>query len=136
MAKRKLAIAFFSTVSERDIADKRGIDIEDLREYRPEHALDLDEERIRQSIEPVLPAGSMPSVREMVEAVEPLVREVLDWDEDERAYMDALLDKGEVRADLLFPDMPDLARKWQNYPAIEWKAKNVRGMVEKGQRGR
>jgi len=93
-----------------------------LREYRPEHALDLDEREIRRRLEPVLPAGSMPSVREMVEAVEPLVREVLDWDEGERAYMDALLDRGEVRGDLLFPDMPDLAQRWQNHPAVIWKA--------------
>ncbi|RKX99906.1 hypothetical protein DRP77_12490 [Candidatus Poribacteria bacterium] len=31
-----------------------------LREYRPEHALDLDEGEIRRRLEPVLPTGSIP----------------------------------------------------------------------------
>lgn len=123
---RKVTIAFFSTVNEQDLARQRGIRRRDLRALTVDDVLVLDEQRVRTSLEPVLPADSMPPVTDMVQAVAPLVSEVLSWDERERSYMDALLDEGEVYGDLLFPDYPDLAERWQRHPAIQWKAQNVR----------
>ena len=123
---RKVSIAFFSTVNEQDLARQRGIRRRDLRALTVDDALALDERRVWASLEPVVPADSLPSVTEMVQAVAPLVREVLSWDEQERAYMDALLDNGEVYGDRLFPAHPNLAAKWQRHPAIQWKAQNVR----------
>jgi hypothetical protein len=50
---------------------------------------------------------------------------VLPFTDNERAFLDRLLDAGEIHASLLTDD-PDLQSRIQNQPLPEWKALNVR----------
>lgn len=123
---RKLSIAFFSTINERELSLQRGRRLKDLREISLEDVLRVEEKSLKEQLEPVIPAGQCPPVSKMLEAIRPLVEEVLTWDEGEKEYLDALLDEGEVRAQSLFKDDPSLAKRWEKHPAILWKAQNVR----------
>ncbi len=124
---RKLSIAFFSTINERELSKQRGIRLKDLRELSVKEALRVDEGNLQQQLEPVVPYGQIPSISEMLEEIKPRVEKVLplSWSEREKEYFDALLEWGEVKADKLFGE-DELAKKWKIHPAILWKAENVR----------
>jgi hypothetical protein len=48
---------------------------------------------------------------------------------NELEFLELLLDKGEVRPELLTGD-PDMARRIESHPAIQWKALNVKSTKE------
>ncbi len=50
---------------------------------------------------------------------------VLPFEENEREFLDSLLDQGEVKPSLLTAD-PELAERIRRHPGLEWKALNVR----------
>ncbi|MFA6234082.1 MAG: nucleotidyl transferase AbiEii/AbiGii toxin family protein [Bacteroidota bacterium] len=54
-----------------------------------------------------------------------LLARVLPFTDNERTFLDRLLDAGEIDASLLTDD-PDLQSRIQNQPLLEWKAFNVR----------
>jgi len=122
---RKLSIAFFSTINERELSKQRGVRLKDLRKFSVKEALKVDEGNLRQQLEPVVPRGQLPPISEMLEGIKPLVEKVLSWSEKEKGYFDALLERGEVKAESLFEDK-ELARRWENHLVIKWKAENVR----------
>jgi hypothetical protein len=49
-------------------------------------------------------------------------------DFDEAEYL-ASIERGEIRTELLFPDDADEAALLASHPAIQWKVKNVRGIL-------
>ena len=50
---------------------------------------------------------------------------ILPFRSQEKAFLDAVMDKGEIRPSLLTEDT-DLARRIREHPGLEWKALNVR----------
>ena len=50
---------------------------------------------------------------------------VLPYADQEKEFLDRLLDFGEMRADLLTDDA-DLSRRIASHPLLQWKAFNVR----------
>jgi len=124
---RKLTIAFFSTINEKELSEQRGIRLKDLRELSVEEAMRADVKNLQQQLKDVVPHGQMSSISEMLEAIKPWVEKVLplSWGEKEKEYFDALLEQGAVKAESLFEDK-ELARRWESHPAIRWKAENVR----------
>lgn len=66
-----------------------------------------------------------PSIAEMIATVHPLVEELLSFDSNEESFLNGI-NEGEIRADLLFPDNPDMAERLLIHPALQWKVDNVR----------
>ena len=54
---------------------------------------------------------------------------VLPLKENERRFLDLLLEKGEIDPSILTPDQ-ELQERIRRHPALEWKAWNVRQHFE------
>ncbi len=63
--------------------------------------------------------------RQLVEQCRQKLELVLPFSEAERAFLDHILDRGEIRADLLTKDA-DLQNRITSHPLLQWKAQNVR----------
>jgi hypothetical protein len=95
----------------------------DLRDYRPERYENIEQADIERLLYPLLRATDRPTAAEMLRAVAPVLREVLD-DEREKAYLEAMA-RGKYQPELLLSDYPGMAQRIARHPALLWKAENV-----------
>lgn len=119
-ARLRLAFVAYGAMNRRDW---RTVSIDDLR---------LDPKEAERMLIPLLRAGVGPPrgevaawVAGLVEHTKERLAAVLPLADAERAFLDALLDLGEVRAEILTDDLA-LQERLRVHPALLWKAQNVR----------
>jgi hypothetical protein len=108
-----------------------GMNRKDFRTVTPED-VDFEAAELRNQLLPVLRQTVIQDVGDLdawasrlcTECREGL-RAVLPYQDNEKEFLDRLLDHGEIRADLLTADM-DLAERIAIHPLLHWKAVNVR----------
>ena len=98
----------------------------DVRVWSWDRLEALTEARIAQELHPVLRIPERPARQTMLDAVRPLVAEILTGTEAEREFLNQLLDTGVYRPALLFSGPPELVQRLERHPALLWKALNVR----------
>jgi hypothetical protein len=54
------------------------------------------------------------------------VEKLLKYEEEERIFLDELLDRGDYRIDVLYPKNSSTAQRLKHHPAVLWKALNVK----------
>lgn len=102
--------------------DWRTVSIEDVA---------FDPEELSSQLVPALRGGSMQDVDaaaygdNLVHSCRQALSELLPFNDGERAFLDLLLDAGEIRANLLTSDAA-LQERIQVHPLLKWKAQNVR----------
>ena len=150
LAARKLA-ALLARRKARDLFDSRlvfsldGLDLERLktafvvygamnrRDWRTVSVADVafDELELSSQLLPALRTGSAGGVEaasfgeRMVDECREALSALLPFNKGELAFLDLLLDGGEIDATILTSDA-DLQRRIQAQPMLEWKAQNVR----------
>jgi len=104
------------------------------RDWRTVSAEDVvfDGKELQDSLIPMLRSGAMDGLggihdyaRRLVAECRQAMSSILPFSDDERAFLDALLDHGEVRPALLTPE-EGLGELISIHPALAWKALNVR----------
>ena len=91
----------------------------------------FDPRELSSQLLPSLPASAVAGMdaaeygRMLVEDCRAALSELLPFDEEERAFLDRLLDHGEIDGALLTTD-EELQRRIDAQPWLEWKAQNVR----------
>jgi hypothetical protein len=74
---------------------------------------------------PTIIANVAPDLVELVNRTWSMVQQFLRLSTNELEYVAALY-RGELRADLLFPEDPAAVGRLANHPAVQWKIRNVR----------
>lgn len=108
---RKLAVLFASTMDR------------DLRTYQMDRFKALDQKELERLLYPLLRAEDRPTFEEMLSAVSPLLKTVLDH-ERESSYLAAMA-SGKYEPELLFPKHPEIVKRIRQHPALLWKVANV-----------
>jgi hypothetical protein len=118
--RTRLAFVAYGAMNRRDW---RSVSVGELR---------LDPKEAERMLVPLLRAGVGPPRAEVAAWAEGLVTRtqerlaaVLPLREPERAFLDALLDDGELRPELLSDDRA-MQERLRTHPALLWKAQNVR----------
>ena len=150
LAAGKLA-ALLARRTARDLFDSRlvfsldGLDLERLRtafvvygamnrrDWRTVSAEDVafDQAELSSQLIPALRVGTVSSTEAngfgeaMVQECREALSALLPLNDSESAFLDRLLDGGEIDASLLTADM-ELQERIQSQPMLEWKALNVR----------
>lgn len=95
-------------------------------------AAPLDGRVIARELEPMLrrtAEGGVPDCDELMEWIDgklqPAREALLAWSQDERRFLDRLLDEGEIEPERLHPD-PTVQERVRMQPMLRWKAQNVR----------
>ena len=95
-------------------------------------AAPLDGRAIARELEPMLrrtAEGGVPDCDELMEWIDgklrPARESLLAWSQDERRFLDRLLDEGEIEPERLHPD-PTVQERVRMQPMLRWKAQNVR----------
>lgn len=95
-------------------------------------AATLDGRAIARELEPMLrrtAEGGVPDCDELMEWIDgklqPAREALLAWSQDERRFLDRLLDEGEIEPERLHPD-PTVQERVRMQPMLRWKAQNVR----------
>lgn len=95
-------------------------------------AAPLDGRAIARELEPMLrrtAEGGVPDCDELMEWIDgklqPAREVLLAWSQDERRFLDRLLDEGEIEPERLHPD-PTVQERVRMQPMLRWKAQNVR----------
>jgi hypothetical protein len=95
-------------------------------------AAPLDGRAIARELEPMLrrtAEGGVPDCDELMEWIDgklqPAREVLLAWSQDERRFLDRLLDEGEIEPERLHPD-PNVQERVRMQPMLRWKAQNVR----------
>jgi hypothetical protein len=79
---------------------------------------------------PMIIANVTPDIVELVHRTWSVLQGFLRLSANESEYVAAIY-RGELRADLLFPDDPAEAGRLANHPAIQWKIINVRQHLDR-----
>ena len=93
--------------------------------------VDFDPRELSSQLLPSLPASAVAGMdaagygRVLVEDCRRALSALLPFDEEERAFLDRLLDRGEIDGALLTRD-EELLQRINAQPWLEWKAQNVR----------
>lgn len=95
-------------------------------------AAPLDGRAIVRELEPMLrrtAEGGVPDCDELMEWIDgklqPAREALLVWSQDERRFLDRLLDEGEIEPERLHPD-PTVQERVRMQPMLRWKAQHVR----------
>lgn len=95
-------------------------------------AAPLDGRAVARELEPMLrrtAEGGVPDCDELMEWIDgklqPAREALLAWSQDERRFLDRLLDEGEIEPERLHPD-PSVQERVRMQPMLRWKAQNVR----------
>lgn len=89
---------------------------------RLERVRDID---IEAELVPMLGSGEPMNREALISGAWSAIEEIVTLDDLEREFVDRL-QAGEIKADLLFPDDPDMADRVALWPPLLWKAGNVR----------
>ncbi len=84
----------------------------------------VTDKMIEQQLEPML-TGEAPDAAELKARVWSIVEPFLKLEPEEREYIE-LVQQGELRPELLFPEDEPLADRLRRHPALRWKVENAR----------
>lgn len=94
--------------------------------------VDVQPTELARQLLPTLRAGTLPAgvdpatySRQLVRDCQEGLAAVLPFDDRERAFLDTLLDRGEIQPALLTDD-PALQQRIRDQPMLAWKAQHVR----------
>lgn len=90
----------------------------------------LTDRTVAEQLTPMLSLPNPPKAVEIIEHAWKVVQDLLNLDPNEQRYLTAM-QKGELRAELLFEEKSSDYRVITGHPAIEWKLANVRKHLEK-----
>ena len=119
VAKLRIAFLVYGAGVRRDW---RTVSVEDVA---------FDPEELSSQLVPALRGGRMQDVdvtafgNDLVRRCRRVLSELLPFNDEERAFLDLLLDAGEIDANLLTTEAA-LRNRIQAQPLLEWKAQNVR----------
>jgi Nucleotidyl transferase AbiEii toxin, Type IV TA system len=117
---RKLTVLFASTMDR------------DLRTYHMDRFKALDQKELERLLYPLLRGDDRPTAEQMLSAVSPFLKTVLDR-ERETSYLEALA-SGKYRPELLFPKQAEIPERIRQHPALLWKAANVAEHLSKSKK--
>ncbi|MBI4209825.1 MAG: nucleotidyl transferase AbiEii/AbiGii toxin family protein [Deltaproteobacteria bacterium] len=90
------------------------------------HAIEqLTFKKIEERLYPVIRAGGVLAADRLKENACKIITMILNFKEQERNYLDLLLDQGDYQPEHLFPEK-QLLERVRKHPVLLWKAKNVR----------
>ncbi len=85
----------------------------------------IDQQTIDEQLAPMLRAGNTIDLESLKIAVKQFLTRLLDYNDDERQFMDRFLDEGVYEPALLFADK-EQAKRLEKHPAVLWKLQNHR----------
>ncbi len=85
----------------------------------------IDQQKVDEQLAPMLRAENTIDLQSMKIAVKQFLTRLLDYNDDERQFMDHFLDKGVYEPGLLFGDQ-EQAKRLEKHPAVLWKLQNHR----------
>lgn len=96
-----------------------------LWDYGADRLARVTEEQIERQLWPLLTEGAHPDIGEMHGLVSPLVSQLVDLREEERRFVEGVLE-GELNPEPLCPGDHELEDRIRSHPALLWKLQNVR----------
>ena len=124
--RMRLGFVVYGAANRRDW---RGVRVEDIQ---------ADATEVDRHLRPMLRVGTVPTrndlapwVEKLVADAQSLVSRLLPLSANEYEFIERLNNAGEIRPDLLTSD-PEMQQLIACYPALLWKAKNVRGYQARG----
>lgn len=96
-----------------------------LPEYGASRFDRVTDETVATALHPLLRMDDRPSAAELKARAWGVVDPLLQLSDAEREYSE-LIQRGEFRPELLFPDDPTLADRLRRHPALLWKVENAR----------
>jgi len=85
----------------------------------------VSDEDVRTQLHPTLSRDERPDAEELKEGAWRVVAPLLTPTGREREFID-LMQRGEIKPELLFPDAPEMVERVRDHPALGWKAQNAR----------
>jgi hypothetical protein len=85
----------------------------------------LSDRAVREQLAPMLSAGQRPDAQDLAARAWRAVAPLVHLSPAEAAYF-AAIDEGDLRLDLLFPDVPAEAARLSLHPALQWKLANLK----------
>ncbi len=85
----------------------------------------ITQQTVDEQLVPMLRAGDTINLHQMKKTVTQFLTNVMEYEEDERRFMDRFLDEGVYEPGLLFADK-DQAKRLEKHPAVLWKLQNHR----------
>ncbi len=95
-----------------------------LTSYGQERLDRITDKTLEQQLEPML-IGEAPEAAGLKAKVWSIMEPLLELEPEEREYVE-LVQQGELRPELLFPDDEPLADRLRRHPALRWKVENAR----------
>ncbi len=92
--------------------------------YRRERFFRLTDADIESQLHPMLTADQKPPAAELQESAWAVASALVEPTEAEREFAD-LLQRGDLRPELLFPDDDAMAQRVREHPVLQWKAENA-----------
>lgn len=86
----------------------------------------ISERNVNQQLRPLLPTGTGYDLEKMKTACRSLAQRVLRYDDNERAFVNEFLSKGEYKVELLYPEDNQMIERLRDHPAPLWKAMNIK----------
>ncbi len=97
----------------------------DFRKIRPAVFHNISENEIKNSLSPIIPHNEHVSKKRLLKAIEPFVIDLLDFESEEKKFLDKLLNNAEYIPGLLFKKYPKLSEQLKKHPALLWKRLNI-----------
>jgi hypothetical protein len=91
----------------------------------------ISEKDFKQQLRPLLPSGIDVDFDEMKVNCISLAKHLLQYDDNERAFLNDFLNKGEYKVELLCGEDSQLIERLHNHPAPLWKAMNIKRTKQK-----
>lgn len=89
------------------------------------HTIDeIDQKMIDDELTPLVRRDEALEIDRMKSEVKAVLAPILNYDKQEKEFLDRFLDQGEYKPELLFGDKD--AEKLKNHPAVLWKLQNLR----------
>lgn len=84
----------------------------------------IDQKMIDEELTPLLKQSETPSLQEMKSDVKKILTSILNYEGNEKKFLDRFLDEGKYEPELLFDN--EHAKLLKNHPAVLWKLQNLR----------
>jgi predicted nucleotidyltransferase component of viral defense system len=98
---------------------------EDWRKKSPNTIEDITQKMVDEQLLPMLRITDSVDLRSMKDAAINLLSELMNYDKDEKHFMDRFLDEGTYEPSLIFSDEKQ-AKLLEKHPAVLWKLQNHR----------
>ncbi|MGA1841644.1 MAG: nucleotidyl transferase AbiEii/AbiGii toxin family protein [bacterium] len=98
---------------------------EDLREFRLDRLWNVSDAEIEASLYPLLPLDKRIDKKDILNKIDPFVKDLLRFTSSEKEFLDRYLDYADYRPEILFHGYPDLIPLLKKHPALLWKRLNI-----------